>query len=188
MTDDEIKNLEKREIDLLIEKGVNFEVDQVSYRKLKGFWGFFKSRAKVNEKVKYTIYEPTLSTLDRLAAEQLELNINENVLSSDDALGEAKRMSSQQTKRMSRILAIAVLGQEYVKPIHIGPYFKYVYDEKKLNRLTEIFFTNIKPSKLLQLTVLINSISNLSDFINSIRLMSAVRTTMPDLIEANKKV
>ena len=178
---------EKGELNVLLEKGVSFDIDTVIYKRLPGIKGLYKKRVKITGNEKYTIQEPTLSTLDRISSEQLELAIDESVISKENALNEAKRLTSKHTKTMCRILALSVMGEDYLKPYQHGAVTRYKKDDKQLKELEELFMRSIKPSKLLQLTLLVNTISNLGDFMNSIRLMSAARTTMPDRIEVNKE-
>lgn len=186
MTDSEKIQAERNELNLLIDKGVNIEVERTIRVPIGRKYLLFKRYTAKIEKLKFTIKEPTLSTLDRLSAEQIELVIDEAKIK-ENGLSEAKMLTSKQAHRMARIVAIAVLGQEYVITTQEGARIRYQYDDKKLNELTELFFINVKPSNLFQYTVLINSMSNLGDFTNSIRLMSAVRTTMPTLIEDKQK-
>jgi hypothetical protein len=174
MTDTEKIQAERNELNKLINKGVSFDVECVVYKQQKGVFGRLKKRIATTETLKYSIQEPTLSTLDRLSVEQIELHIDEKVMSSEKGIQQAKIMTNVHGKRMARIIAIAVLGTDYK-------------DQKKLKHLTELFFENIKPSKLIQLVLLINTMSNYADFTNSIRLMSAARTTMPILIEGSNE-
>ena len=51
--------------------------------------------------------------------------------------------------------------------------------ETDINKWTTLFFHTIKPSKLVGLSEAVTSVSNLGDFINSMRLMSGARTTQP---------
>ena len=55
---------------------------------------------------------------------------------------------------------------------------RYEEDRRRLDVLTDLFFHTVKPSELFQLTMTINAMCNLGDFIHSIRLMSAARTTV----------
>ena len=87
----------------------------------------------------------------------------------------------------AKIIALAVLGQDYMKAIQSGNQVKYIPDNKRLGELTRLFAENVKPSKLMQLTLLVNTMSNLGDFMNSIRLISTERTTMPIRIEENNE-
>lgn len=187
MNDDKL-NIEKAELNTLIDKGVNFDIERTIYVRQNGFLGFFKKRYKKTETLNFTIKEPTLAVLDLMSYEQISMKIDEAVMSSDLGVQEAKKMSGQHGETLAEIIALAVLGQDYIKVKKKGNSYKTTYDDKKLEELTEMFFIYIKPSKLLQLAILVNTISNLGDFTNSIRLMSANRTTMPIRIEENTEV
>ena len=64
---------------------------------------------------------------------------------------------------------------------------RYTEDKKKLAELTELFLRAIKPSQLYRLTLMIDVMCNLGDFMNSIRLMSSDRTAMPIRIESDRE-
>ena len=183
------KNIEaeRQELNLLISKGVTFDLQRTIYVRRKGIFGILKKRVKQAENTKYTIKEPTLSVLDRISAEQIDLTIDENIMSSEKGVQQAKKMVLEHGRRMARIIAIAVLGTDALQTILGSGGVKYVYDFKRLDQLTEILFMNLKPSKLYQLAFMVNTMSNLGDFTNSIRLMSASRTTMPIRIEESKE-
>lgn len=168
---------EKQELDLLLDKGINIEVEQEITKR-----SFFWKKTVETKKLVFTIYEPTLSTLDRIASEQIDLVIDENVINSEVGMQEAKRLVPKHCRRMAKILALSILGNEYVIQKDNG---KYIKNEKRLKELTELLFNNITPSKLFKYFVLVNTMSNIGDFINSIRLMSAARTTMPNRVEEN---
>jgi len=187
MTGNEKIQAERSELNLIIDKGVNIELERTISKKKKGFAGFMGKRFSVTEKLKFTIKEPTLSTLDRLSAEQIDLVIDENVMSSDIGVQEARKMANKYGTKLAKIVALSVLGQDYVITIQNDTRVHYEYDNKRLAELTQLFYENIKPSKLMQYVLLINTMSNLGDFTNSIRLMSAARTTMPTLIEGEQK-
>lgn len=178
---------EKDELNLLINQGMSFSLERTTYKRRKGFIGRFLRPKAIKTTERYRIEEPTLSTLDRIASEQLELAIDENVMSSLDGVCEARKMSHAHARRMAKIVAYAVLGQDYIITEMVGSRIKYRKDDKKLEELTDIFYHNIKPSKLFTMVSMINTMSNLGDFTNSIRLMSASRTTMPIRIEAEKQ-
>lgn len=185
MTDEEKKReQERRELNLLINRGAKIAIERTVYVRQSGILGRFKKRVKKVEKVEFVINEPTLSTLDRLAAEQLDIDIDEKLINdSNNWQCEVKKLTAAHLKRMARIIAIAVLGQDYVIAIQHGSGIKYKHDDEKLKELTELFLLTIKPTKLVQIVFMINTMSNFGDFMNSIRLMSASRTTMPILIE-----
>ena len=157
---------EKRELDLLLNKGMSFDLEVSTYKRGKGL-GYLR-KERVIEKQTFIIKEPTLSTLDRLAVEQIDMNFNESILESTEGVAEAKRLIKAHAKRCARIIAIAVVGSGTT------------IEKAKTPVLSELFYENIKPSKLFAIARMINAISNLGDFCNSIRYMSASRTTMPE--------
>lgn len=180
-------DIEKSEIDLLINKGMSFQVERITYKKQKGIFSIFRKRIPETESLTYVIHEPTLAVLDLIAKEQVELKIDENVMSSEAGISEGKKLPYDHARRMARIIALAVLGEDYIKAFPSGSRIKYEYDDRALDELTDILFMNLKPAKLVQLALMVNTIGNYADFANSIRLMSAARTTMPKLIEENQK-
>ena len=188
LTQEEKLQAERRELNLLISGGIKFEVEGPDTPRLKGLKKlFYRGKVAGRKTYSFTIKEPTLSVLDRLAAEQIELRIDESVMKGEKGLSEAKKLALDNSYRLARIVAIAVMGQDYMIPVSSGrEYCQYRRDDKGLSELTEFFFNNIQPSRLMELTVRINALSNLGDFCNSIRLMSANRTTMPDLIESKE--
>lgn len=171
---------EQSELNVLISKGVEFEVNVVEFRTEKKLFGLIKKTTPHTQAKRFKIEEPTLATLDRLSKEWLELGINDEELKDEQALKTAKIIASQHATTCAKIVALAVMGGDYLIP---KPGGGYTYNEKELNRLTRLFFTCITPSKLYQITILINAMCNFGDFMNSIRLMSAQRTTAPIRIE-----
>lgn len=178
---------EKNELNVLVNKGVSFEVIDTEFEVKRVFFGLIKKRVPVKVKRQFKIEEPTLGTLDRLSAEWIEFEIDEKSLQSEDGMKSARTLAHHHVKRCARVVALAVLGSDYLIPTP-GRHgvVKYIEDTKRLNELISLFMRTIKPSRLYQLYVLINAMCNLGDFTNSIRLMSADRTTMPILIEDNE--
>lgn len=178
---------ERKELNLLIGRGISFDVKRTVYKKRPGLLGKLRARIPVPEVVSYRIQEPTLSTLDRMSALQVDLTINEDALRSEGALHEARYLTGEHSRRLARIVATAVMGQDYVQIHQKGGRTIYVNDDAGLEELTDVLFHGLAPSQLAELVVYINTISNLGDFCNSIRLMSAVRTTMPIRVEENNE-
>lgn len=95
-------------------------------------------------------------------------------------LVEAKQIAHENAERMARIIAIAVLGEDYnITEVGTNGRIKHKQDDKELDRLTALFLHSIKPSKLVGLANTVTNASNLGDFIGSMRLMSGARTTQP---------
>lgn len=187
MLEKEKINAEKRELDILMDKGFVIEIERPIFTRTPGVIGYFKKPTKSIEKLEFTIKDPTLSTLDRIASVQIELEMNEDAFQTDQGLAEVYLNVKANGRKMAKILAYAVLGQDYVITKINGSNTRYEYDEKKLQELTDLFLHTINPQALLKYVLKIINLSNLGDFTNSIRLMSAARTTMPIRIEQNKK-
>lgn len=145
-------NAENIELDLLLDRGVEFTVAK------KGFLKKKKER-------KFLIKQPYLGTLDILSSLFLRMELNENELNSDP-LGETKRLINRSAKDCAMVVAVAILNDKW----------KIKFFKK---RLANYLLWRVTPQKLWQLTLIINNMSNLWDFTNSIRLMSGARTTAP---------
>lgn len=187
MQEEKNRILEKKELDILNERGVKIEIERPIYKRAPGIAGYFKKRVRSIEKLEFTIQEPTLSTLDRIASEQIDLELNEDALNSEQGVFEAYQIVKSNGRKMARILAYAALGQDYAKTKVDGSTTRYEYDDKKLDELTDLFLHTLNPPTLLKYVLKTINLSNLGDFTNSIRLMSPARTTMPIRIEQNKK-
>lgn len=187
----EAKNVlekERSELNALIGRGVSFEVKDVEVRYKKYLFGLFKKKAIVPVTRNFVIEEPTLGTLDRLSSEWVEMAIDEEAIKGADGMLQARIMTKKHALRCARVIALAVLGSDYLIPKACkGGVVRYEEDIKRLEELTRLFARQIKPSELYQLYVLINAMCNLGDFLNSIRLMSANRTTIPIRIEESSE-
>ena len=180
---------ERSELNALIGRGVSFEVKDVEIKHKKYLWGLVKKKTLVPITRKFVIEEPTLGTLDRLSAEWIEFAFDEEEIKADDGMVKARTMANKHALRCAKVIAIAVLGSDCLMPkIGKGGVIKYTEDTERLAELSSLFARAIKPSELYQLYVLINAMCNLGDFLNSIRLMSADRTTKPIRIEENSEV
>lgn len=179
--------LEREELNRIVNNGVTFEVEDVEAMVTKrSFFGLFKKRELVKVAKTFKIEEPTLGTLDRLSREWVEFAIDEESLKGKDGMKEARTMVNHHAKRCAKVIAIAVIGSEYEIPVtDKNGVVRMREDVKRLNELTSLFTRRIKPSRLYQIYILIQTMCNLGDFLNSIRLMSADRTTMPIRIEEN---
>ena len=178
-----LHDIERDELNLLIRQGQKFSIRYTVTRRESHLLGLRSRTTKEEHAEAFEIKEPTLSVLDRLSAHWLEMTIDEKALSSGgaDTLTEAKRVTGDNTRRMAKVIAISVLGEDY----HIKTVDKktgrinYGNDDKELERLTDLFFHTIKPSELVILCQSITNIANLGDFIGSMRYMSGARTTQP---------
>ena len=145
---------------------------------------FFKRREIVTRKQHFTIAEPTLGTLDRIASESINFAITDAEMQSVDSLSVGMQKVHKNVEKCAKIVAYAVMGSEYEAPqltkdgrLVIRP------DIERFHELTQLFIRKLKPSSLYRLAQLIQLICNLGDFTNSIRLLQSDRTTMPSRIE-----
>lgn len=178
---DKLEALEREQSELrqMIGEGITFDVEVTYTRRKPGLLGFFRKREKITEKKVFRVQEPTLATLDRLSALWLQMSIDETKLSDEDYFKTAKKMAAQEARKLAQVVAVAVLGEDYYDVTDKGGYLVRKPNETRLARLTSLFLHTVTPSQLLTLAILITNVSNLGDFINSIRLMSATRTSDP---------
>lgn len=179
---------EKDELNVLIGKGTEFTVQDVTFEVARRFFGLVKVRKPKTITRTFKITESTLGTLDRLSSEWIEFAIEEQAMKDNDAMKRARRLAHDHSIRCARIVAIAVLNEERLVPKPVKGGVKWVEDVERLEELTALFARSIKPSKLYQMAILVNAMANLGDFTNSIRLMSSDRTGMPIRIEENNGV
>lgn len=175
-------DIEREELNILVQRGVKFSVTFRAKKPVKGFFRRLFRKTEFEEVTRtYEIQEPTLSTLDRLTEMWLEMAVDEDKLQNEDSIiAEAQSVTKEHAYRMARCIAIAVLGEDYyMTEIGKDGRIRRKPDEDGLNDLTELFFHSIKPSKLVGLSATITNISNLGDFLGSIRLTSGARTTQP---------
>lgn len=173
--------MEREELNILVKQGIRFSITRKVRRRKRGLKGLFQRPQVDTVKEDFVIQEPTLSVLDRLSAIWVEMGVDKDLSGGGtEVLAAAKRTVKDNAKRMARIIAIAVLGEDYhITEIGANGRVKHYNDDKELDRLTALFAHTIKPSKLVGLAEIVTSISNLGDFINSMRLMSGARTTQP---------
>lgn len=178
----QLKSLEQEQSELrqMINEGLTFDVEVTYRRRRPGLLGYFRKKETVKEKRVFKIQEPTLATLDRLSSLWVKMEIDEAKLTSnDDYLATAKQLAGKEARTLAEVVAVAVLGEDLYETTERRGVFAYKPDEQKLARLADTFYHAVKPSELLTLAVLITNVSNLGDFISSMRLMSATRTSEP---------
>ena len=176
---------EKNELNALIRHGITFEVKDTEVSVKRRWFGLRRKKTIREVTHRFTICEPTLAVLDRLSAEWIEFQIDDEKLQSTDGMARARNMVRTQAERCARVVAIAVLGEECWIPQPHGTVTIWKEDTARIEELTRLFMRHVKPSKLHQLFVLINTTCNLPDFLTSIRLMQTERTTTPNRIERN---
>jgi hypothetical protein len=105
-----------------------------------------------------------------LSAEFAKIDYSEDKIKSD-GLSEVKRLAVSSCKPLANILAIAVLGSKWKIWM-----FRWL--------LSEYFLWRVKPTKMLELSLIINYMMNQEGFITSIRLNAIHKiASPPELIE-----
>lgn len=177
-------------MNILLNKGIEFEVEDTEFEVKKRFWGLLKKRIPVKVRKQFKIGALTAGTLDRMAGEWIEIAIDESAMKSDDAMQKARTLVHKHVLRCARIVAIAVLDSDYLIPRWCGKNGTVRYDEDRarLESLAALFARTLTPSDLYRVFAMINVMCDFGNFVNSIRLMSSYRSTMPDRIEENREV
>ena len=160
---------QRNELLRIINNGFSFKVEVKEKKRLPGISGFFRKRITVKKELNFAIKEMPLSVLDRISLKSLEINMQE-IDNADNNV--YKQFTRKHIKTMSEIIAIAVLGTDY--DYYHGS--KVIPDTQKLKELTTIFYHFLKPSDLYNILQLVDVCSNLGDFMNSTRLVTAAGT------------
>lgn len=178
----ELAEIERNELRLLIQRGVKFNITRKEYARKPGLFGRFRKREVREVTESFEFQEPTLSTLDRLSEVWLDIEIDEDSLSGGNlaTVQEAKYLTAKNVKKAALIVAIAVLGEDYyINEVDAKGRIKTRENKAELQRLTRLFFHSVKPSQLVTLADTVTTVSNLPDFIGSMRLMKGARSTKP---------
>jgi hypothetical protein len=174
--------MEREELNLLIQRGLKFNVTLKSRKRVKEIKGFFGKKEISEEIMTFEMHEPTLSVLDRISDVALDMVINTDELKEcgEEIISKAEELVKGNSKKLALVVAIAVLGEDYyITEITQSGKIKRRNNDKELERLADLFFHTVKPSKLAGLASAVTNISNLGDFIASMRLLSGTRTTQP---------
>lgn len=163
--DEEIKKFaatekERKTYAALLNNGLEFTVEARTF--------FGKPKIK-----KFKIRQLFLGTMDLVSSLFAKMEIDEEALEKDP-LAEGRRLEHIYAREMAQIVAVAYLNSKWGIRLLRRYYTRY-------------FLWHVTPAKLYQLAMIINTLSNTPDFVNSIRLLSIVRTAAPkaDRIEEN---
>lgn len=169
--------LEKKEARRIIQNGFDFNCE---YDITKKTW-YGKKRTE-HRIERFHIAEPTLGTLDRISEEFVSIS---DILDFDQScdINEAKNLVVKYARTACRAIAIAVVGNDWHRLIEKHGIIYASVINKRIDELTEVFLHCIKPSELKDIMMYIMATMNLGDFLASIMLMSAQRTTRPNMVE-----
>lgn len=116
---------------------------------------------------KVHIKEPTLATLDAMSEEWLQLDDVPDNITMQEAMELGKTAVHRHARRMARVTAIAILGEQ-----HNG-----IIGRFRTWRLSKALYHSCKPSDLKQIAETIIATSGLVNFTISMKLMSTAVTT-----------
>jgi hypothetical protein len=176
------QEMEREELNLLIQRGMKFDVSIKTYKRAAGLRGFLGKKEISEETFTYEVHQPTIDTLNRISAVALDMVINDDELrdGSQEVITRARKIVTENTGRMAYVVAMAVLGEDYyITEISGSGIIKRRKNDRELKRLADLFLHTVTPSKLAVITSAVTSISNLADFIASMRFLSGARTTQP---------
>ena len=160
----------------IIGRGITFTVSYKVKVRQKGFFGVFRPKVTESRTEEFTMKEPTLSVLDRASEVWLRFNTSEMEKGGPDNNRKRWELANKHAMDMAECIAILVLGEDYYTPD--GD------DDQELKRLTDLFYKTVKPSQCEELATFVNTVSNVTDFVTSMRLMMmSVTTTPPARIE-----
>jgi hypothetical protein len=169
---------EQKELNLLINEGISFTFEYMDRK--HPF-----SQPKLIKKT-FTIHQPTLAVIDLLSAEAINMVVDEDLISKDP-LGEAKKITAAAVDPMARYIAIAILGRDAEIPVNsLSKYPSYKKNEKEINGISSLIKRSLTPAQLREIVTAITQISNIGDFLYSIRLAGESRSTTPNRVEEDE--
>lgn len=171
MNDNNTIELVEKEQRRLCDLGFHFTVVRKVKHHPKGIRRFLEKATIKEETLTFTVYQPTLNTLDRMTPYMLRFQKYEDRIREveESQYLDVAKSSIVDVKNMAKLVAIMVMGEDY----YIYDKGHYKRDDVGLERIEEILLNHVTPSKLLSLCEACLSVANLADFTNSIRLMAA---------------
>lgn len=161
----------RKELNGLLNNGVRITIDRkVASRKWLG------KRECHTEKTVYELQQPVLAALDLINYYVQDIAVDETRISgAENPYPELRRVSVATIDKIAHAMAVAILNRE----AFVKTKFGYRKDEKRIEALTKELLHNVTPGKLFEMSQALAVMCNLSDFLNSIRLMQVA----PDRIE-----
>lgn len=171
---DKIK-AEQKELNLLINEGISFTF---LYKEKRFPFGKVKEAKK-----SFTIHQPTLAVIDLLSSEGIKMVVDEDLFATDP-FPQAKKVIAASVDPICRYIAIAILGRDAEIPTNrLSKYPSYKKNEKEIKRISTIIKRSLTPAQSREIVSAIVQISNMGDFLHSIRLIGESRSTTPSRVE-----
>ena len=163
---------EYREHEILLERGVKFEIEYKKCVNIPYLRGFLPRKATKT----ICLHQPTLATLSAIGREFLLFDIRDKS-ELDKPFSEAVILADKTAEKMARVIAIMATG---IKDPEIKNQDK---QDKEITDLATLIFHNVKPVMLLKIVQAVRMMCSLENFITSISLMSEIKAGLPTLIE-----
>lgn len=169
---------EQQELNILINEGITFTFEYQSRR-------FPFSKVQTIKK-NFTVKQPTLAVLDLMSSEAIHMVVDEDQVARDP-FGSAKKITAAAVDPMCRYIAIAILGCDAEIPTNkLSKYPFYKKNEKEIRRISTLIKRSLTPAQLREVVSAIMQISNMGDFLYSIRLVGESRSTIPNRVEEDE--
>lgn len=167
----------RRELDWLLDQGVKITLDGTRYE--RGRWPWSRPK-EVREKIVYELQQPTLGCLDLINYYVGDIAIDETSLHDTvNPFPELRRLGRKHTRNVAMAMAVAVLGRR----AFVRTWRGYRPDNALIRRTAEEIVHSTTNSNLFEMARALSVMCNLSDFLNSIRLMQVA----PDRIEPDER-
>jgi hypothetical protein len=162
---------EFKEHEVILERGLKFEIDYTRRIKIPYLPISFRRKAK---KTIY-LHQPTLATLAAIGREFLLFDIQEQI-EINKPFTDTTILADKTAEKMARIIAVMATGIKDPE----------VYDtekqDKEISNVAGIIFYNVKPVLLLRIVQAVRLLCNVENFTSSISLMSEIKTGLPTLV------
>lgn len=166
----------RAEYEAIIDNGISISITERYVRRRFVLFGAERSVERVH---RFEIHQPTLGVLDLINYYLRDVQIDEAVIKeAGDVYPEVRAIEQRHCYDVARAMAVAILGNGSVVKV-LG---KYKRNEKAIEKMAGLLMRCLTPSKLMEMASSVNVMSNLSDFLNSIRLLKVA----PDRIETEE--
>ncbi|HAQ21108.1 MAG TPA: hypothetical protein DCR40_18025 [Prolixibacteraceae bacterium] len=146
--------IQRRAAETILERGVRVRLPAPRFLRLLG-----------KKEIAVTIGQPYLGTLEHLSMLSLKAGFSFEGIDTGD-LDAAHRLIAAHSKTVRRILAVMILNSKLKIFLFSGV-------------LASWLKWKVKPHRLLELFLVIVTLSGMEDFTNTIRLIRSMRVTMP---------
>jgi hypothetical protein len=162
---------EFKEHEVILERGLKFEIDYIKRVKIPYLPASFRCKAK---KTIY-LHQPTLATLAAIGREFLLFDIQEQI-EINKPFTDTTILADKTAEKMARVIAVMATG------ITDPEVYDTEKQDKEITAVASIIFYNVKPVMLLRIVQAVRLLCNVENFTSSISLMSEIKMGLPTLV------